>query len=518
MQGSREKIVKIYVWLMFGLLLCAGITMMKMNGSTDVNHLMNQERVYDFSEEEISKEQEIKKLPEKKKWNYLRIDVDDCLAEQKECTITIYDKNGKVLGEQTTSVCSGKNYVKLSYEKPFRFVGVRINIPKGEQVAIGKMQLRMNQMEFSPNTFFSVFLVLFVSYLVLTAFFVWNGKGTGGVERALELLQYAYTIPGNYLGSRVYGKVSPKKRSLIRSLLFALVFVTGPVMEKSGLYRDAGAYKYGILFQIILLFVIAVLSWEKQLKPGKWHGVLVTSWFLLWIWVCISDFVVSKYFKFTGIIFLTVIGFFFFLWSHMADPEQMTKDMFRGLRFTFLPMLFLIVISQKTESMMLYMLALLLAFLAGIYFDWKEKKQIAVAINVLGVLLLCVLMMKEFGLCLSDSVSVGATEKIVIWENYARNLSFFGNKAPYVSVRGVNTLAYSGWIEMIYRYGVFVVIPYGLFLFSCLWQAVKRREIPMAAVTVVFLLVMTGQNIEMPFLHPLWFLFYLNAGKLFRES
>ena len=518
MQGSREKIVKIYVWLMFGLLLCAGIAMMKMSGSVDVNNLMNQERVYDFSEEEILKEQEIKKLPGKKQWNYLRVDIDDWTGEQSECRITIYDKNGKILGEQTAFINGGKNYVKLSYEKPFRFVGVRINTLKGEQIAIGKMQLRMNQVEFSPNTFFPVFLVLLVSYLVLTGFFVWKGKGTGGVERALELLQYAYTIPGNYLGSRVYGKVSPKKRSLIRSLLFALVFVTGPVMEKSGLYREAGAYKYGILFQIILLFLIAVLSWEKQLKPGKWHGVLVTSWFLLWIWVCISDFVVSKYFKFTGIVFLTVIGFFSFLWNYMTEPEQMTKDMFRGLRFTFFPMLFLIVISQKTESMVLYMLALLLAFLAGIYFGWKEKRQISVAIDVLGVFLLCVLMVKGMGLYLSDIVSVGKTEKIVIWENYVRNLSFFGNEAPYVSVRGVNTLAYSGWLEMIYRYGVFVVIPYGLFLFSCLWQAVKRREIPMAAVTVVFLLVMTGQNIEMPFLHPLWFLFYLNAGKLFRES
>lgn len=620
MQQTEKKIVKIYLWLMLGLLLSAGAALMKSTGSTDVNNLMNQAEVYDFSKEQLMDADEIKELPSKRRWNYLQLEIESLPETGGSCGITVYNKKGKVLGEQTEIVFNGKNQIELSYQEPFKYIGVVVNDAPDSFILPEKMQLRMNLLLFQEAVFLPVFFLLFGGYLVLTVYPVFRKRKLSGRSGFIGILQYAYALPGNYLGSRLGGRIKERQRNVARTLLFMTLFLSGMLMEISGNYLTKESYKYGVLFETILLILIALLSWERKLQPKKWEGALVTAWFFLWIWVCISDFVVSKYFKFTGYVFLIAVGFLFYFWNHMSRPEGMREDMLRGLRLTFGPLLVYTLIFRKRyvgifyngafsnrEAFAFYALALLLAFLWGLYIEWRKVKERQRKIGIVlyaagaglcvyflyrasvtacmvaaGVLIvvfsgcflfllwkgkipfpvllvaavasvICVLGVDKVTLYLPDAlgtnvkyqqevletnleeaaiaeienvlpgyfssvIRISNYERMLIYENYAGRLSFFGNKEPDVIVSGKETFAYSGWLEMVYRYGIMVMIPYVLLFFACLWCGWKRKDIFTIALALLFLIVMAIQNIELPFLHPLWFLFYLNMGQLFFEK
>lgn len=619
MQQTAQKIVKLYLWLMLGLMLSLGLALMRSSGSVDVNNLMNQAEVYDFSKEELMDADGIKELPSKKRWNYLQLEMEGLTETGENCVITVHNKKGKVLGEQVTKVFNGRNQIELSYQEPFKYIKIVINSTPEKYVLPEKMQLRMNIFLFQKEVFLSTFFLLFGGYLVLTVYPVLKKSKRREAVAPISILQYIYALPGNYLGSRLGGKVKEHQRNIIRPLLFMLLFLTGLLMEISGNYLMEGYYKYGVLFETILLTLIALFSWEKELEPKQWEGALCAAWFLLWIWICISDFVVSKYFKFTGYVFLTAVDFFFYLWHHMSRPECMREDMLRGLRFTFVPVLVYTLIFRKRyvgilyngafsnrESFALYVLALLLAFLWGLCLEWRKGREqqrkiwiilyavgaglcvyflyrayVVVCIVAAGgviimfsgyflsllwkrrisfpVLLaaavvsaMCVLGVNNVTLYLPDVlgtnvkyqeeiletnldddaiaeienilpgyfssvIRISDYERGLIWENYTGKLSFFGNKEPNVMISGKETFAYNGWMEMVHRYGIIVLIPYSLLLFACLWCGWKRKDIITIAVTFVFLIVSTTQNIELPFLHSLWLLFYLNMGQMFFE-
>ena len=87
----------------------------------------------------------------------------------------------------------------------------------------------------------------------------------------------------------------------------------------------------------------------------------------------------------------------------------------------------------------------------------------------------------------------------------------FGNNGK-LTVLGVKTDAHSGYVDMVYRYGLFVLIPYMLLLFCCLYHAWKEQGFLMLATTLAFGMLMLTQCMERPFAHPLWMVFYLGMG------
>jgi hypothetical protein len=110
--------------------------------------------------------------------------------------------------------------------------------------------------------------------------------------------------------------------------------------------------------------------------------------------------------------------------------------------------------------------------------------------------------------------SASAVDIKQVWSEYLGRMNLFGHD-NILYYEHQQTMACNGMIEMAYRYGIFILVPYSLLLLSCLYRAWKERGYLMLAITVAFGIVMMTQNIEQPFAQPLWIIFYLGMGGWF---
>jgi hypothetical protein len=107
--------------------------------------------------------------------------------------------------------------------------------------------------------------------------------------------------------------------------------------------------------------------------------------------------------------------------------------------------------------------------------------------------------------------------KKAIWKHYIRKMNSLGNENRLL-VQEKRTMAHNGIIEMAYRYGIFILIPYIALLWICLYRAIQDGGYLVQATALSFGIVMMTQNIEQPFAHPLWIVFYLGMGIWFKEE
>lgn len=112
---------------------------------------------------------------------------------------------------------------------------------------------------------------------------------------------------------------------------------------------------------------------------------------------------------------------------------------------------------------------------------------------------------------ITSTTAIGTRQ---VWTEYLGRMNLFGHDGT-LYVNRQKTMACNGLIEMAYRYGIFILVPYSLLLLGCLYHAWKERGYLMFAATVAFGIVMLTQNIELPFAHPLWMIFYLGMGSWF---
>lgn len=115
---------------------------------------------------------------------------------------------------------------------------------------------------------------------------------------------------------------------------------------------------------------------------------------------------------------------------------------------------------------------------------------------------------------LKGVTSIEQQDKVLIWKNYFRELNLLGNDGK-LKVARVETSSYNGFLEMAYRYGLFVLIPYVLLLFLCLRKAWKEKKFLMLAVSISYVILLFGENVEFPFANSLWVIFYLGMGLWF---
>lgn len=108
-------------------------------------------------------------------------------------------------------------------------------------------------------------------------------------------------------------------------------------------------------------------------------------------------------------------------------------------------------------------------------------------------------------------------DKDLIWKNYIRNLNLTGHDAPLIIFRkwaGASNLI----LDMMYYYGVFVLIPYLPLLAGGIWYAWKKKDFLNLAVVISFEALSMVTNLGQMFLQPLWFLFYFGLGKMLSET
>ena len=100
------------------------------------------------------------------------------------------------------------------------------------------------------------------------------------------------------------------------------------------------------------------------------------------------------------------------------------------------------------------------------------------------------------------------------WQTYMQKFNLIGN-ADNLRMEEKYWNPFNGMIQMAYRYGIFVLIPYGVMLLQALWSVLKERKFLWLAIMLAFLVIILGENLEIPFAQPLWLLFYLEIGRMF---
>lgn len=110
------------------------------------------------------------------------------------------------------------------------------------------------------------------------------------------------------------------------------------------------------------------------------------------------------------------------------------------------------------------------------------------------------------------------------WIGYLREMNLLGNENKVV-LWGENRWPHSGFIAMMYRYGVFAVIPYTIMVFVNLfyaWKYMLRNRknygfFVFAVMAAAFVLILM-ENLELPFLYLCWLGMYLIMGVYFVQE
>lgn len=108
-------------------------------------------------------------------------------------------------------------------------------------------------------------------------------------------------------------------------------------------------------------------------------------------------------------------------------------------------------------------------------------------------------------------------EKKNIWKEYSRECNLIGNKDA-LKKSGKTKDASNGFLQMMQRYGIFIIIPYVFLLICCVWKIRKEKEFEVVAVIVAFVITMLLQNVEIPFTNGLWLVFYLMIGRFLEKN
>lgn len=112
-------------------------------------------------------------------------------------------------------------------------------------------------------------------------------------------------------------------------------------------------------------------------------------------------------------------------------------------------------------------------------------------------------------------------DRILIWRAYGRKLNVQGNGEKSLSLWGKREYCSNGVLEIMFRYGIYSVIPYLLLLFYMAekavipWRKGKPQSFEKQWGSVIifgFLLLNMLEPVEIPFGSIIWVLFYLSLG------
>ncbi|MEY8390543.1 hypothetical protein D3Z36_05095 [Lachnospiraceae bacterium] len=120
-----------------------------------------------------------------------------------------------------------------------------------------------------------------------------------------------------------------------------------------------------------------------------------------------------------------------------------------------------------------------------------------------------------------EGTSLKKQEKLpVIWRNYARRLNLFGHAGMLRVFR--NTIpAYSGYLDMAFHHGIFILLPYLTFQITMICGGIQssfrkktRGSFYILYLGIAYLCFSVCTNVEISWGHPFWLCYYLSAGYL----
>lgn len=400
--------------LLYGLVACVMISLCCMGDGLNLRCFLGAERVYDFSDRELTKSSSGWEYQEEEQcfllnkngalhryllngktdsWKCLLITVDKLSLPAVEALIVYYDKAGEVLAEQQTELVCGENQILLYEDVAMYRMGIRIFEAKGEYISVESMQIRDGLPGFSLPVFAAVTGILYAIYVIGCGLWWYFGKrnmrqtGRGAGYTAVDTLQKIYINFGNSAWRHTAGKVRPAARKTVRGILFSL-FPLWIVFCGALGWSEGDFYRYFAGTIAVMLLASGLFMIERPLKRADWNTNLARIWLVLWLFVTVSDIFVDAGDKFLGYLMLFSGGFFIFVWNQTRKPAALLAEIMTGLELCFgLTIVFCMLFRQKktavyyngvftnAEDSAMYSLLMLAVFLAELGWALREKKR-----------------------------------------------------------------------------------------------------------------------------------------------
>ena len=568
-------------------------------------------------------------------WRTLVLELEDMNRDSMEWQLEFYDSTGILTGTQQVVLSPGENIVALG-ERTFNQMKVWIYNSAGSTFSIQKMQFLEGAQVTEPSEYRNAALFFFLAYLVIIGTTVKLCKKYGRRKTdsyfLISKLQDIYLRIGNVLPNLEW--IPGKYLSVGRRLLFLGMLYYMLVINSKDTYFTTSYFPRHILVFALFFFGIALLSKEGTLQKQNWRLSYLSVWVVLWMMICVSDFIVKKRFTGWGWLMLLAAGFLFFVWQNMKNPKTLFLDMLRSIEyFSLLNLVFCFIARPKLEwyaycgiawnpnIYIQYLMPMCVASLAEIlewiekdkrgkgwifhlamviaacYLDWLSQSRTGLAaITAVLLFFFCTFLFllgqkkyrkkcwKAIVTCTALMVPVSfacswaienipqklgtqvifprddykleveapsltlkaeagileniknsrAVRKIVTasdmemltsgrnlyWNAYLRNMNLWGH--PYqLEIWGGGRGEHSGFIIIAYRYGVFTLVPYLLYLgltFKYAWKYLRHkgkeqiyRFYPIG-ITVGMLCILLVENVERPFYSVSCLAFYLLPG------
>ena len=100
-------------------------------------------------------------------------------------------------------------------------------------------------------------------------------------------------------------------------------------------------------------------------------------------------------------------------------------------------------------------------------------------------------------------VTGGEISRRTIWTSYAKEWNLTGHKDA-LKFSGKRQDAANGILQLVYRYGIFIMIPYLILLYQVIAEVIRRRDGMGILILAVYLAILLWCNVEIPFTNPIF--------------
>lgn len=381
--NNNKTVYKILVWLLVGILFSLIFCAMSFSYSYSTNPFYNVGEVVEIEssinlleafQEKGYREESGKVTLTKGAWkdvffikyskknlNNFCLLIDELNTNNVQCNVYFEKETKKkkyYKTESSFSLKNGWNVFRID-EKDYNIVTVEFLGQENSSFIIKNMQFRENPPKFNMKRFLVLFSKMYLLYTLISGIFIlilWKRivrKFTVNLYlfKWITVLQQFYGIVAKELYNSFGGRIRGRKiKHYSRTIVFLLMFLYNIWVEMERIYYDR--FKYHLVVYGILIVILIILMLEKNCKILNWNNHLVWSWIIFWAMACVSDFVITKEFRFVGYFMVVFVGMFIYVWNNMEAPGELLFDFTRAIHLLiFLISIFCLVFRPENDGM-----------------------------------------------------------------------------------------------------------------------------------------------------------------------
>ncbi len=387
MEIRTKNFLKKYLAAAVGVVFSIWISGVITCGTFDINQLVPQGEVHEYSRRNLTgssatflydkqkkcfvldsdvARKRFGKIKSSREMHYIFMEISHLQQESVEAVLEYRDENDDYRGCQSVELKNGENWVWVLAPE-FRYFTLQVEGHKGLEISFDKMQVREGE-PVSKKIFVLIAAISFLGYFVLIN---WTTKFyKKKTEKTFCRNSSSYSV-----FHEIYQNVKKKSetthkmysfhRKKVRVCICCILFLYMYLVNVLGWYSKTEYYKYHMLLACICLFLLGVFSIrETRGQAEREHDI---KWSRIWVcfcvFLCISDFWASKFYKFSGWMFLIFFGFAFYCWKKNQAGEEILGEIFSALKILFWPGVLFCFFCRQKKGAILY---------NGIYRDSKE--------------------------------------------------------------------------------------------------------------------------------------------------